>query len=359
MIGLALVLASSCTHSMAGLIVTEGFMFGFGQATIFHSAATLPSAYFLRRRNLATGIVYAGAGVGGAMWSVIVAQMIERIGMPWALRVLGFIFWVINIPCAWRLRGRSKLVPFKFLHFKEKKPRKSTQGSGATTTSAAKENDETTDDGERKTARIVDWSLFKDVRYVLLFIAGAVIVFPLFVPPFFLPLFGTSLGMSATASSAMLAGYNLASAFGRIAFGLGADAVLGSVNSLLVCFSSVAISTLLIWPLASSVAPLALFAVINGFSAGGFFSLIPGVLSSLLGSKRMPVAFSMLVSVWAPGYFLGSPVAGYLLQAVGGPSQGYQAFRPAIFYAGSLATVSSLLVAGIRWKEGGSWRRKV
>ena len=74
------------------------------------------------------------------------------------------------------------------------------------------------------------------------------------------------------------------------------------------------------------------FAVINGFCAGGFFSLIPGVVSSLFGSSKLGVIFGMSVSSWAPGYFLGAPVAGYILQAHGGPSAGFEAFRPAIFY---------------------------
>ena len=101
-----------------------------------------------------------------------------------------------------------------------------------------------------------DSALFKDVRFILLLIGTAVAIFPLFVPPFFLPLYGTSIGLSTTTSSFLLAGYNLASAAGRIGFGLGADALLGSLNSLGLCLFLVAFSTLLIWPFATSIAPL-------------------------------------------------------------------------------------------------------
>lgn len=74
--------------------------------------------------------------------------------------------------------------------------------------------------------------------------------------PFFLPLFGSSIGLPSSTSSLMLAGFNLASAFGRIGFGLGADHFLGSVNAFLLCMFSNALSTLVIWPLAGSVSPL-------------------------------------------------------------------------------------------------------
>lgn len=142
-------------------------------------------------------------------------------------------------------------------------------------------------------------------------------------PPFFLPLFGNSIGLSTTTSSFLLAGFNLASALGRICFGLTADSLFGSVNSMIISLFTVALTTLVIWPFADSVGPLcvssriperwrranhsllprhrAVFAVINGFCAGGYFSLMTGVVSSLFGSKRMPVVFSMLISFWAPG----------------------------------------------------------
>lgn len=60
--GLASVLAGFLSQSVVGLILIEGVLFGFGQSLCFFSSATLPSQYFKERRNLATGIVYSGAG---------------------------------------------------------------------------------------------------------------------------------------------------------------------------------------------------------------------------------------------------------------------------------------------------------
>lgn len=39
----------------------------------------------------------------------------------------------------------------------------------------------------------------------------------------------------------------------------------------------------------------------NGFCAGGFFSLMPGVLSTLFGSKNLRVVFGMILTSWIPG----------------------------------------------------------
>jgi len=105
---------------------------------------------------------------------------------------------------------------------------------------------------------------------------------------------------------------------------------------------------LAIWPASSSVAPLVVFIVVNGFGAGGFFSLIPSVVGSVYGNTRTANALAMTVSGWAFGYLFGSPIAGWLLQAYGGSSAGRAAFRPAIYYAGSLSVASAGLIAGMR-----------
>ncbi|WWC91854.1 uncharacterized protein L201_006801 [Kwoniella dendrophila CBS 6074] len=317
--GLGPILAGFCSRSVPGLLITEGLVFGFGQALCFFCAATLPSSYFLRKRNLATGLVYAGSGIGGAVISVIANGLIKSVGIPWAFRTLGLMFMAINLPCAILLKPRPDLSPVP----------------------------QTADKGKRH--RYVNLTLLKDIRFVLVLFGCAVAL-----PPFFLPIFATSIGLSSGAASGLLAGFNLASACGRIGWGFMADRWLGSLNSLYLCLAMNAISTLVIWPIAGDVGPLALFAVVNGFCAGGFFSLIPGVVSSTFTDIDLPVAFSMIIS-----FFLGAPIGGYLLQAFGGPDTGYQAYRPAIFYAGGLSALSALMIFGVRLKQGGNWRRKV
>jgi hypothetical protein len=47
----------------------------------------------------------------------------------------------------------------------------------------------------------------------------------------------------------------------------------------------------------------------------------------------------------------GAPIAGYLLEAFGGAEGGLEAFRPAMFYAGSLGMASCALVLAARMKH--------
>ncbi|RYO82076.1 hypothetical protein DL764_009666 [Monosporascus ibericus] len=164
--------------------------------------------------------------------------------------------------------------------------------------------------------------LFKDLRFVLIVLAGAVGTFPLFVPPFFVPLYARSLGLSSGTGAGLLAGFNFASAIGRIICGILCD-VIGPLNSLFPSLCVCGISMLVVWPVSQSLAPLAIFVIVNGLANGGFFSTMPTVVGNVFGSARVSVAMRMVVTSWAGGYLMGAPIAGYLLDAYGGTEAGY------------------------------------
>lgn len=145
--------------------------------------------------------------------------------------------------------------------------------------------------------------LFKTVNFSLLWWAAAIGNFPIFVPPFFLPLYTNALGYSSSTGAGLVAGYTLASAVGRIACGYLCD-VLGAINVLLASLVLSALSMLAIWPASQSLGPLALFVVVNGLSNGGFFSTMPTVASSVFGSARVGVIMGMIMTGWIGGYLL-------------------------------------------------------
>ncbi|SCZ96811.1 BZ3500_MvSof-1268-A1-R1_Chr4-1g06744 [Microbotryum saponariae] len=78
-------LASFCSKSFTGLLITEGLIFGIGQSLIFFPAATLPSSYFQKRRHMATGLTYAGGRIGGAGFSLLSSVLLRRWGVAWSL----------------------------------------------------------------------------------------------------------------------------------------------------------------------------------------------------------------------------------------------------------------------------------
>lgn len=309
-LGLGGILSGFATRSVGGLFVTYGILMGIGVGMSFMVCSTTPAQYFYRKRGLANGIVFGGGGLGGAVISFIMDELIKKLGLPWTFRIIGLMTLATGLPAAWLIRERLPA---------------------------------------RSRSR-VEWRLFRNSQFVILFAAGAVGTFPLYVPPFFLPLYVKSLGLSSTAAAGLLAGFNFASAVGRIGCGALCD-TLGALNTLLSSLLVCALSMLVLWPESKSLAPLAVFVCINGISSGGFFATMPTVVGNLFGSARLGVAMAMIVTGWAGGYLMGAPIAGYILNAYGGENRGLSPYRPAMYYAGAMALSSALLVVAARMRS--------
>jgi len=55
---------------------------------------------------------------------------------------------------------------------------------------------------------------------------------------------------------------------------------------------------------------------------------------------------------------LGAPIAGYILDAYGGPNANFTAYRPAIFYSGGMAVAAAALVGVVRLRKERKLMRK-
>lgn len=146
-------------------------------------------------------------------------------------------------------------------------------------------------------------SLFHDAKFIIIFFVGVVATFPLLIPSFFIPLYSDTLGLSSNVGAALLAGFNISSAIGRLSSGIAADA-LGSLNTLFLGLCLTTISLFVIWPVSNSLGPLVVFVMVNGASNGAFFATIPTVVGTVFGSQRVSVAMGMIVTGWAGGYLM-------------------------------------------------------
>lgn len=48
---------------------------------------------------------------------------------------------------------------------------------------------------------------------------------------------------------------------------------------------------------------------------------------------------------------MGAPIAGYILEAYGGPDANFTQYRPAIFYSGGMAVGAAALVGVVRLRK--------
>ncbi|KAH0489774.1 hypothetical protein TgHK011_001272 [Trichoderma gracile] len=302
------ILSSFTVKNVGALFFTSGVVMGLGVSLVFAVISTVPSQYFSSKRGLANGFMFAGSGFGGAAISFALDSLIQKLGVAWAYRILGLMTLSTGLPAAWLMKER---IPV----------------------------------GRRE---FIEWELFKSPTFVLVFIGSAIGTFPLFVPPFFIPLYTRSLGFSTNVGAGLVAGFSLSSAAGRILSGFASDKV-GSINTVIVSLVLTAVTMLAIWPTSTALAPLIVFVVVNGAANGAFFSTMPTAISKVFGSARVAVAMSMVVTGWVGGYLMGAPIAGYILESFGGPDGGLHAYRPAMFYAGALALASGVFILGARF----------
>ncbi|KAI8163080.1 hypothetical protein K4K49_001468 [Colletotrichum sp. SAR 10_70] len=281
--GLGEVLASFLTHHVIALFFLHGLVFGLGGGLCIFSVSTAPMSLFKKHKALAMGFVFGGGSLGSAIMSVVTNYLVKDLDVAWTFRILGFILWGVSMPASYFLPSRKRLG--------------------------------------NKTSRQLQWYRFKQPRFLLL-VGGTVLAcFPLFIPPYFIPIFTRSMGYSKEIGVIILAAWNLASTLGRVVAGWVADSVLGPVESLAICMLFMALSSLIVWPLSSSIGIFSIYLIFNGIGCGAFFSLTP---------------------------IAGTPIASGLY-SLSGRSDGLEAFRPAAYYAGAMALAGFACVLGIRF----------
>ena len=298
------ILFSSFTVGHLGGLFVTGTSFGLGSSLAYTMSNTLPTQWFSNKLGTANGVVKLGGGLGATILAIVVQALIDKAGIPWTFRILGFVSLASAVPAALLVRER---IP-------------------ASSTASA------------------DLSLFKSLPFCCLFLAGAIGTFALFVPPFFLPLFAHSIGLSASTGAGIVAGFNACTAIGRFGAGFACDR-FGSTNMLLLTMALNAVSMLAIWPVSNTIGPLVVFAAINGIANGAFFVTMPTAIGRMIGPGQAANGMGMAITGWTGGYLMGSPIAGILIAAAGAEKAHTVApYRAAIFYAGGVALASATFV---------------
>lgn len=304
MMSFGILFSSFTVNHIGGLFVTAGISFGLGSSLAYTMSNTLPMQWFNSRLGFANGLVKVGGGLGATIMAVVLQALIDKVGIPWALRIIGIFSLVSGVPAALLIRERAP---------------------------------------SHRTP-LVDMSLFKSLPFCCIFLAGAIGTFALFVPPYFLPLFAHSIGLSASTGAGIVAAFNACTAIGRLGAGFACDK-FGSTNMVLLTMALNAVSMLSIWPVSNSIGPLILFAAINGIANGAFFVTMPTAIGRMIPPSQAAVGMGMAITGWTGGYLMGSPIAGILVAAKNAQDgHSVEPYRAAIFYAGGVALASTIFV---------------
>ncbi|KAI9677061.1 MAG: hypothetical protein M1817_006900 [Caeruleum heppii] len=187
---LSLVGASFATEIWQ-LILSQGICFGWGMGFQFIGSVGVVPQWFTKRRSVANGIGTAGSGIGGLIYSLASNAMIQRLGVPWAFRILAIVQFVVNLVCAILIRDRNKQIGTTHLAF--------------------------------------DYRLFKRMEFWLLLGWGFFSLLGYIVLLFSLPNYALSIGLTPQQGSVVGALFNLGQGLGRPVVGYFSDAA-GRIN---------------------------------------------------------------------------------------------------------------------------------
>ena len=68
------------------LFLAQGLMTGLGMGLMFGSGVVVLMTYFDKHLATATGIAAAGGSIGGIIYSLVVKELLFKIGFPWTIR---------------------------------------------------------------------------------------------------------------------------------------------------------------------------------------------------------------------------------------------------------------------------------
>ncbi|KAI7893434.1 major facilitator superfamily domain-containing protein [Mucor mucedo] len=268
-VGLGLEMAGFSTQ-IWHLYLTQGIIYGIGASCIYVAIMGVAPQWFSRRRGLALGLIASGSGIGGLVIPFIMTSINASLGPGWTYRILGFVCLFCDILACIFVREKN---PAAVRH-------------------------------RKKLSQIINFSILKDVNFVLFSVASDIGLFGYFIPYFFLPSYATHLGLTASQGSALVAVSSACNFVGRIITGFLADRI-GKINTNLLFTFITSLSCLLIWTFAFNYGSLMGFSVVFGLTSGSFFALISPITASLLGMESFPsglslLLFSNVLSVFGP-----------------------------------------------------------
>lgn len=158
-------------------ILTQGFMVGIGGGCLYVPAVAIMPTYFTSKLGLALGIAASGSSTGGIIYPIIFYKLIDRVGFPWTVRILGFTALA------------TLTIPFSVMKMRVK---------------------------PAKVRSLIDWTAFQDGPY-LTFVVGCLIGFTsCYIAFFYTSYFAQASGITNTSLAFYLVPIlNAGSIFGR------------------------------------------------------------------------------------------------------------------------------------------------
>lgn len=277
MLNVLAIIAASFATEVSHLILTQGILYAFGGVLLYSPTIVFLDEWFVQRKGLAFGMMWAGTGVSGVVLPFIMSGLLVRFGFRTTLRAYGIALAILATPLLFFIRPR---LPLSHTSLQR-----------------------------RLDMNFLRWSTFW-VPQTCNIIQGL----GYFIPGIYLPTYARSQGMSGAEATVMLALVNLGVVFGAIWAGALTDRMhVSSVMGL--CSIGAALAVFLFWGLSVSLPMLCLFSLLYGLTAGGFSANYTGIVKRVR-DRNTAVDSGMVFGFLAAGRGIGAVVSGPLSEAL-------------------------------------------
>ncbi|KNG84870.1 monocarboxylate transporter [Aspergillus nomiae NRRL 13137] len=325
--GVASVLASF-GQALWHFQLTQGLLVGIGTCLSFMPSMAVPPSWFGQYRGLNMGIISAGTGIGGLVWSPILTACIQNLGFRNTLRLTGCICTVLicasGAVLSWEPKMAAKL---------QKETLEQSWVSGLLKVPLPPREIVTT----RKFVAQSLNAVFQSAAY--------------YTPIFYIAAYSKTLGYSDSEGSNFTALSNACNAIGKVGVGFVADKI-GRLDSFFLTTLLSSVSTAGLW-VPSTVIGTANessgrglfigFTILYGLFASAYIGLFSPALVEFFGMENMPRITGIMYFLQGAAGFVGTPVAGVLVGSLGGNLAPENYVYMAVF-VGALMVASTVTV---------------
>ncbi|CAK4001245.1 Monocarboxylate transporter 4 [Lecanosticta acicola] len=272
-VGLA---AASFCNSVLGLIATQGVVYGIGSILLYFPANLFLDEWFVARKGLAFGTMWAGTGCAGVIVPFVMEWLLGKYGFRIALRVWVVVTLVVATPCLFLVKPRLPVTTANAL-------------------------------------RPQDFAFFKRVPFWIFMFGNIAYSLGIFLPSLWMPSYAAATGLPAYAGPLSLAFYNGGYSLGGIFLGHVADRV--SHISIVISITAIGstLAAFVLWGFAMSQGMLYCFAILWGIFGGGNNATWPG--SACAMNRHDPangVDTGTFIGLMAAGRGIGGIISGPL-----------------------------------------------
>jgi MFS family permease len=312
-------IAASFSTKVWHLILTQGLLYGIGFLVLYYALLSMLNEWFVERRGLAYGILFAAAGLSGSGLPFLLEIVLNKYGYAVTLRGYAVAVLVLIGPTLPFCVGR---IPYS--------------------------------DQVQTSRKVAFKSVLTNPIFHILSISNLFQGLAFYLPGLYLSLYAETLHISPIRSTLLICLLNLAQVVGQIALGWLSDCS-DIFTLLLVSTVGSAIPCCVLWYTATEIKHLIAFSVVYGIFAGGYSVFYPRFVTILTSD---PATGLWLYGLLAFGRGVGNVVAGPLSAEILGFMDGKSAhpdqaasYRYLIIYVGAAFLISAFGALGYFWRD--------